>query len=65
MNHPHLQPLAYTIADACRVSSIGRTRLYSYISEGRLETRKLGRRTLVLADSLRALVEGRSGDADA
>ena len=56
MNTP--EPLAYSIADACRVSSIGRTRLYQLISEGRLESRKLGRRTLIPASSLRALIEG-------
>ena len=56
MNTP--EPLAYSIADACRVSSIGRTRLYQLISEGRLEARKLGRRTLIPASSLRALIEG-------
>lgn len=56
MNNP--EPLAYSIADACRVSSIGRTRLYQLIGEGRLEARKLGRRTLIPASSLRALIAG-------
>ena len=55
-NHP--EPLAYSIADACKVSSIGKTRLYSLIAEGRLEARKIGRRTLIPAASLRALIEG-------
>jgi excisionase family DNA binding protein len=53
-----LEPLAYNIADACRVSSIGRTRLYQLISEGRLEARKIGKRTLIPAASLRSLVTG-------
>lgn len=52
------QPLAYSIADACKVSSIGKTRLYSLIAEGRLEARKIGKRTLIPAASLRALIEG-------
>ena len=51
-------PLAYSIADACRVTSIGRTRLYELIGQGRLETRKIGKRTLIPADSLRRLIEG-------
>lgn len=51
-------PLAYSIADACRVTSIGRTRLYELIGEGRITTRKIGRRTLIPADALRAFVEG-------
>lgn len=54
-----LEPLAYSIADACRVSSIGKTRLYELINEGRLKTRKVGKRTLIPAASLRALIEGK------
>lgn len=53
-----IQPLAYSVADACRVSSIGRTRLYALINEGRLEARKIGKRTLIPAASLRRLIEG-------
>lgn len=52
-----MEPLAYSIADASRVSSIGRTRIYELIKEGRLEARKLGRRTLIPAASLRRLLE--------
>lgn len=52
------QPLAYSVADACKVSSIGKTRLYALIAEGRLEVRKIGKRTLIPAVSLRALIEG-------
>jgi excisionase family DNA binding protein len=55
---PNPEPLAYSVADACRVSSIGRTRLYQLIGEGRLEARKIGKRTLIPAASLRALIEG-------
>lgn len=52
------EPIAYSVADACRVSSLGRTRLYQLIGEGRLEVRKIGKRTLIPAASLRALIEG-------
>lgn len=54
---PPPEPLAYTIHDACRISSIGRTRLYELIKEGKLEARKVGKRTLVMAASLRRLIE--------
>ncbi len=53
-----LETLAYSIADACQVSALGRTRLYQLINEGRLEVRKIGKRTLIPAASLRALIEG-------
>lgn len=50
------EPLAYDIAAACRVSTIGKTRIYELIKEGRLESRRIGRRRVVLADSLRRLL---------
>lgn len=56
----NLEPLAYSINEACRVSSLGRTRLYQLIAEGRLKVRKIGKRTLIPAASLRALIEGQA-----
>jgi excisionase family DNA binding protein len=58
MRGHHIQPLAYSIDEACRVSSLGRTRLYQLINEGKLQVRKIGKRTLVPAASLRALIDG-------
>lgn len=53
-----MEPIAYSIADAVRVSSIGRTRIYQLIAEKRLEVRKVGKRSLIPADSLRRLIDG-------
>ena len=58
MNNGFTSPLAYSVADACRVSTLGRTRIYQLISEGRLRVRKIGKRTLIPADSLHALISG-------
>ena len=50
--------LAYSVAEACAVASIGRTVLYEAINSGELRAVKRGRRTLVLADSLRKFIDG-------
>lgn len=53
-----LEPLGYSIKDACRISSLGRTTIYSHIAAGRLKAIHVGRRTIVSAESLRALIVG-------
>lgn len=45
--------LAYGIPEACRVVGLGRTKLYSLISAGKIEARQCGGRTLIPAESLR------------
>lgn len=55
-----LEPLAYSVREACRLSSLGRTRLYQLIAEGRLEARKIGNRTIIPAESLRRLIAGQA-----
>ena len=42
-----------SVAEACEVAGIGRTKLYEAIADGRLKARKLGKRTLILRDDLR------------
>lgn len=54
----HIEPLAYSVEEACRVSSLGRTRLYQLMNEGKLQSRKIGKRTIIPAASLRALING-------
>ena len=59
MNTPHpLDPISYSINDACKVLGLGRTYLYQMIGDGRLEARKIGKRTLIPASSLRRLIDG-------
>jgi len=42
-----------SIAEACAVAGIGRTKIYQAISDGSLKARKCGKRTLILRDELR------------
>ena len=53
-----LIPLAYSIKQACEVSSLGRTVIYSNIKAGRLRAIRIGGRTVIPASSLQALIAG-------
>lgn len=53
-----MERLAYSINDTAKALSLGRTSVYAMIADGRLEAFKLGRRTLVKAESIRRLIEG-------
>lgn len=45
-----------TVAEAMALASIGRTKLYTLLQTEQIAAVKLGRRTLVRADSLRAFM---------
>ena len=51
-----MEPIALSINDTAKVLSLGRTSIYALIREGRLETIKLGSRTLVKMASVRRLL---------
>lgn len=51
-----MEKLAYSINDAARTLSLGRTSIYAMIADGRLVAFKWGRRTLIKADSIHRLV---------
>lgn len=58
----NMDPIATSINGAAKALSLGRTSIYALIKEGRLETVKVGRRTLVKTASVRALIgEGTPG----
>jgi excisionase family DNA binding protein len=52
-----MEPLAISVNEATKVLGLGRTSIYAMIGDGRLETFKLGRRTLIKTASIRALVD--------
>lgn len=50
--------LAYSIKEACHVSSLGRTTIYAHIASGRLDATHIGGRTVIPVESLRQLISG-------
>ena len=52
-----MEPLTLTIDDTKKVIGLGTTKIYELIRERKLETVKVGRRTLVKTASIRALVD--------
>lgn len=55
-----MERLAYSINETARTLSLGRTSIYAMIADGRLESFKLGTRTLIKAESIRRLVDGQA-----
>lgn len=51
----HMEPYLASITDAQRALGIGRTTAYRLIGAGKLETVKIGRRTLIKIASIKSL----------
>lgn len=49
--------LAYSIVEACKATSLGRTTIYGYIASGRLKATSVGGRTIIFAEDLRDFLE--------
>lgn len=60
MQHHHQTnqylPLAVSINEACRMTSLGRTKLYAMMSTGELPYRKIGSRTIILTADIKKLL---------
>ena len=56
---PALKPITVRVRDACRMTGIGRSKLYLLIEEGEIEIIKVGSMTLIPVASLEAFLEGR------
>jgi excisionase family DNA binding protein len=52
-----MEPITVSITNASKSLGLGKTSIYELINEGKLATVKIGRRRLVKADSIRALVD--------
>ena len=51
------EPIAVSVNQAVNVSGLSRSKIYELIKEGRIKTRQIGRRRLIIMSSLRALLE--------
>jgi excisionase family DNA binding protein len=58
---PSPTPITVRIKDACRMTGIGRSKLYLLIAEGAIETIKVGSMTLIPVASLEAFIQNRQG----
>jgi excisionase family DNA binding protein len=54
---PNTPKLTYSINEACKASSLGRTTIYEHIRAKRLRAVRVGGRTLIPAESLMALLK--------
>ncbi len=54
-----IEPLAIPIAEAARLSGVGRSTIYNEIASGNLEAHKVGRRTIIKLENLRIWMAGR------
>ena len=53
---PFHERITCTVPEACQAIGLGRSKLYELIAEGQLRTTTIGRRRLVLVNSLLTLV---------
>lgn len=55
-----MDAMLLSIPDAAKALSLGRSKIYDLIGDGRLQTVTIGRRRLVRVDSVRALALGKA-----
>ena len=55
---PTPSPLGYRPEQVSQITGLGRTKILELIGNGTLESTKIGRSRIVLASSVRALIEG-------
>lgn len=56
---PSSQLITVRIKEACRITGIGRSKLYELIADGEIEIIKIGAMTLVPVDALSRFIEQR------
>ena len=49
---------AFTVSEASQASTLGRSKLLELVYDGTIRSKLVGRRRLIIADSLREFIEG-------
>jgi excisionase family DNA binding protein len=49
--------IAYSVNEACREGGFGRTTLYALLRDRKLKAHKLGKKTIILGEDLKACLE--------
>jgi excisionase family DNA binding protein len=49
---PPNDPLLCSVGEACRMLGLGRTKVYELIKQGKLDTVRVGRRRLIVVESI-------------
>ena len=60
---PEAEPISVRVREACRISGIGRSKLYELIGAGEIAVIKVGSITLIPLQSLRSFLESRQRSA--
>ena len=55
------EPISVRIPEAVRLTGLSRSRLYELMKSGDIAYAKVGSSTLILVESLRSFIHGRSG----
>jgi excisionase family DNA binding protein len=55
-NTSNLQREGLSVAEACAIAGVGRTKIYEAISSGALKARKFGKRRIILRSDLHAFL---------
>lgn len=53
-----MKQFSLSINEVCTATGLGRTKVYEAINSGALKARKLGKRTIILADDLTSYLSG-------
>lgn len=57
MQPNELKPITTTIGDFCRLTGLGRSKIYELLAEQKLDSIKVGKRRLILVESYHRLID--------